>query len=170
MKKLLLTLSGLAMVAPALSMAHCTVFDVYAADAEWKNAIDSNDADDVVDLYAQDGVLIPTFGVIIIDNQIDRFEYFTKLFHEVQNLSVNFDYPTRHVQFIDGGAVSSGFYTFEGESDEGHVEVPARYTFVYKKHHHDEGDTGCNLQLITHHSSEQPFSSTITQLIEQSTI
>ncbi len=157
MKKLLLVL---VVLYANVSWASCTVWDVHEADNQWKKAIDSNITENVVDLYEKHGILVPTFGLTIIDNQKDRYEYFKKLFKEVKDLKVHFDdLEDRHVQFIHGGAVSSGFYTFTGrakDTDED-VAIPARFTFVYEEIKHDEDMGGCHLQLITHNSSEKPF-------------
>lgn len=168
MKPLLLITSSIFMAVCAnVSWASCTKWDVIEADHRWKDAIDLNNAHDVVSLYADDGILIPTFGVIIIDNQIDRLQYFKKLFKEIDHLSVHFEPGTRHIQFLEGGAVSSGFYTFKGMVDEGDVETPARYNFIYEQIHYENEPHGCHLQLIQHHSSEQPFGNKIAQLIAE---
>ena len=168
MKKLLLISNILIFAFPALGWAGgCNTWDVYQADKKWQDAIGTNEADVVVDLYAYNAVLLPTFSVQIIDNQADRFQYFKKLFTEIDELTVEYD-GERYIQFVEGGAISSGDYTFRGQvhSDGDFVETPARFTFVYKQHKHEE-DGGCKLELITHHSSEQPFGSKITQLLAQ---
>ena len=92
----------------------------------------------MVALYAKKAVLLPTFGVKIIDNQGERLKYFEKLFAEIDNLTVDFD-RDRHIQFVEGGAISSGDYTFKGRINYDHefVETPARYTFVYDQIKHE---------------------------------
>jgi hypothetical protein len=167
MKKLLLILNIIIIACPSLSWAACNKWDVINADKAWQDAIGSNIAADVVALYAKNGVLLPTFGVKVIDTQAERFQYFSKLFREIDNLEVHFT-GNRHIQFIEGGAVSSGDYVFVGEVayDGEVVDTPARYTFVYDQIKHEDDADGCHLQLITHHSSEQPFGSKLTQLIQ----
>ncbi len=166
MKKLLLILNILIIACPSLSWASCNKWDVINADKAWQDAVGTNIAANVVALYATNAVLLPTFGVQIIDNQTDRLAYFAKLFKEIDDLEV-FYTGNRHIQFIDGGAVSSGDYVFTGTVayDGEDVYSPARYTFNYKQVKHEDDIEGCHLQLITHHSSEQPFGK-ITQLLQ----
>jgi hypothetical protein len=166
MKKLLIAANTFILAFPVLGWAYCDKDDVLAADEAWKDAIGANIASDVVALYETRAVLLPTFGVKIIDNQAERLKYFEKLFAEIDNLHVEFD-RDRHIQFVEGGAISSGDYTFRGRVHYDHefVESPARYTFVYDEIKNENG--GCELKLITHHSSEQPFGSKITQLLAQ---
>ena len=158
MKKTLLIVSMLSMAFVNVSWAFCTDRDVKAADDRWKAAIDSNDAERVAHLYAKDGILIPTFGFRVLTDKHEREEYFETLFEEIDGLSVHYDKDVSYIQFVEGGAVSSGHYQFRGrpEHDPDHLlKVDARYTFVYKNIKKDTH--GCKLQLINHHSSENPI-------------
>ena len=51
--------------------------------------------------------------------------------------------------FGDAAAVASGLYTFSYRKDGQRVELPARYTFVYRKTPH-------GWTIVRHHSSALP--------------
>jgi hypothetical protein len=148
MKKLLLISSAFILLCANVSWAVCLHSEVEAADDRWKQAIASEDVDAVTALYAENSVLVPTYSDEIYDTDKQRRKYFENLFEEVRFLRVHYQGP-KHIIIHDGGAVSSGFYTFSGIQDWEFVEKPARYTFVYKDSYH-----GC--ELITHHSSALP--------------
>jgi hypothetical protein len=111
-------------------------------------AINSGKPQAVVDLYPENGILVPTYDNVILTTNEQRLNYFENLNKKVKNIKVNFQ--EKHVQLIPGAAVSSGIYTFSGEQLGTPVTMPARYTFVYQ-------DTSNGCQLITHHSSDMPL-------------
>ena len=121
---------------------------VEKADLRWANAIDSNNVSKVVDLYARQAVLVSTVQTPPIVTRSGRVAYFDKFFHTYKNMHVNYN-GNKYIQIFNGGAVSSGLYTFSGIKQGKNTHVKARYTFVYRA-----TPNGC--ELITHHSSEWP--------------
>ena len=128
--------------------ATCTKAEVEKADNRWANAIDSNNVNKVVDLYAKTAVLVSTVQTPPIVTRQGRVAYFNKFFHTYKNVRVTYT-DNKYIQVFNGGAVSSGLYTFSGIKHGKKTDVKARYTFVYRA-----TPNGC--ELITHHSSEWP--------------
>lgn len=128
--------------------ATCTKAEVEKADNRWAHAIDSNNVNRVVDLYAKTAVLVSTVQTLPIVTRQGRVAYFDKFFHTYKNMHVTYS-GNKYIQVFNGGAVSSGLYTFSGIKHDKKTDVKARYTFVYRA-----TPNGC--ELITHHSSEWP--------------
>jgi len=112
----------------------------------WLKAISVGNASEVVKLYAEDAVLLPTLAADIKNTAELRkgyFDHFTALpklkgvIDEVQT-SVFHDVAT-----------NSGLYTFTYEKDGKVVTVPARFTYVYEK-------TPEGWKIVEHHSSALP--------------
>ncbi len=128
--------------------ATCTKAEVEKADMRWAKAMDSNNVNKVVDLYAKTAVLVSTVQTPPIVTRQGRIAYFNKFFHTYKNAHVTYT-DNKYIQVFNGGAVSSGLYTFSGIKHGKETDVKARYTFVYRA-----TPNGC--ELITHHSSEWP--------------
>lgn len=128
--------------------ATCTKAEVEKADILWAKAIDSDNVNNVVNLYSKKAVLIATAQTVPIVTQQGRIAYFTKLFHIYKGLQVAYN-GNKYIQVFRGGAVSSGLYVFSGIKKGKPTLLKARYTFVYLT-----TPNGC--QLITHHSSAWP--------------
>jgi hypothetical protein len=128
--------------------ATCTKAEVEKADVRWANAIDSNNVDKVVDLYAKKAVLVSTVQTAPIVTKQGRITYFQKFFHTYKGMQVAYN-GNKYIQIFHGGAVSSGLYTFSGIQHGKKTDVKARYTFVYRS-------TANGCELITHHSSAWP--------------
>lgn len=128
--------------------ATCTKAEVEKADIRWAKAIDSNNVNRVVNLYAKKAVLVATVQTIPIITRQGRIAYFDKFFHTYKNAHVAYN-GNKYIQIFNGGAVSSGLYTFSGITHSKKTAVKARYTFVYRS-----TLNGC--ELITHHSSAWP--------------
>lgn len=128
--------------------ATCTKAEVEKADMRWANAVDSNNVNEVVDLYAKKAILLSTVQTAPIVTRQGRVAYFNKFFHTYKNAKVTYD-GNKYIQVFHGGAVSSGLYTFSGVKKDKATEVKARYSFVYLS-------TANGCELITHHSSEWP--------------
>lgn len=113
----------------------------------WNGALQTGNAQAVVDLYASDAVLQPT-----VSNQVrttpaqikDYFEHFLALkpvgqinYREIRQLGRNV-------------AMDSGVYTFTLTGADGRSrQVQARYTFVYEQE-------GGQWKILNHHSSAMP--------------
>ncbi len=104
--------------------------------------------DEVVALYAEDGLLWGTVSEQVRDTPAeirDYFEYFAKL----PELSVS-SYKGCVRMYDENLAINSGYYTFTYNKDGQTKEVPARYSFTYHK------DDNNQWEIIEHHSSALP--------------
>lgn len=145
MKKLLITTGFIAMIATSALAAEKE--EVQAAFSNWRNALSSGKAENVVKLYDKDAILIATLAEKPLLTQEQRTEYFTKLTARAK-LAVKL--TEEHIRMLDeNDAVVSGLYTFSFEENGQLMEIPARYSFVYEK----EGD---NWMIMDHHSSKIP--------------
>ncbi len=117
----------------------------------WLNTVTSGSeevVDEVVALYAEDGVLWGTVSEQVRDTPAeirDYFQYFAKL----PDLSVS-SYKGCVRMHDDNLAINTGYYTFTYSKDGRTKEVPARYSFVYQK------DGNNKWEIIEHHSSALP--------------
>ena len=104
--------------------------------------------DEVVALYAEDGLLWGTVSEQVRDTPAeirDYFEYFAKL----PELSVS-SYKGCVRMYDENLAINSGYYTFTYTKDGQTKEVPARYSFTYHKNGNNQWE------IIEHHSSALP--------------
>ncbi|HAC63119.1 MAG TPA: DUF4440 domain-containing protein, partial [Cyanothece sp. UBA12306] len=104
--------------------------------------------DEVVALYAEDGVLWGTVSEQVRDTPAEirnYFEYFAKL----PQLSVS-SYKGCVRMYNENVAIHTGYYTFSYSKNGKIKEVPARYSFVYQK------DRNNRWEIIEHHSSALP--------------
>lgn len=121
--------------------------EVNKAFAQWRAALSSGSAENVVKLYDKDAVLLATLAARPITTQEDRTEYFTKLTSKPK-LTATVD--EENIKLLDAdNAVVSGLYTFSYEDQGNKVEIPARYSFVYAK---NKG----KWMIVEHHSSKVP--------------
>ena len=108
---------------------------------KWVSAIKGGDANQVVNLYHEDGILLGTFsnkervghGLIL--------EYFENLLKS----PVEVEIVTEHPIVFESVAVNSGLYNFV----TGGKTINARFSFVYQKDN-DEW------KIVSHHSSVIP--------------
>ncbi|MFZ4541387.1 MAG: SgcJ/EcaC family oxidoreductase [Rickettsiales bacterium] len=121
--------------------------EVNAAFSNWRKALSSGKAENVVKLYDKDAILLATLAAKPLTTQEQRTEYFTKLTAKTK-LSATVD--EEHVKLLDeDNAVVSGLYTFRFEEAGKNIEIPARYSFVYEK---ENGQW----MIVEHHSSKVP--------------
>ena len=117
----------------------------------WLNTVTSGSeevVDEVVALYAEDGLLWGTVSEQVRDTPAeirDYFEYFAKL----PELRVS-SYKGCVRIYDENLAINSGYYTFTYNKDGQTKEVPARYSFTYHK------DDNNQWEIIEHHSSALP--------------
>ncbi|MFZ4126201.1 MAG: SgcJ/EcaC family oxidoreductase [Rickettsiales bacterium] len=147
MKRMLLSMTILTtLIASAPAMAG-ERDELCAAFATWREALSSGKAENVVQLYNSDAVLLATLADEPIINQKERTAYFTKLTAK-KNLKA-----TVNKEFIrvldEDDAVISGVYTFSFDENGKSVSIPARYTFVYEKQYGE-------WRIVEHHSSKLP--------------
>lgn len=121
--------------------------EVKAAFAEWRTALASGKAENIVKLYDTDAILLATLAATPLTTQQARTEYFTTLMARPQ-LSATVD--QEYITLLDeDDAMVNGIYTFRFEEAGKTVEIPARYSFVYEK----END---RWMIVAHHSSTVP--------------
>ncbi|NMF62697.1 SgcJ/EcaC family oxidoreductase [Brasilonema octagenarum] len=120
--------------------------DIAALFDKWNAALQTENPDEVVKLYAKDGVLLPTVSnkVRSTHSQMrDYFEHFLKYKPKGTILEQN-------VRIIDKlFAINSGVYSFNIIKNGKPEKVVARYSFVYR---HDGNDW----LIVDHHSSAMP--------------
>jgi len=113
----------------------------------WIDTVCRHNPNEIVSLYAPDGVLLGTVAENMKVGQNSIIEYFEMFVGKkpcgyltemnVQNFGSNY-------------AIADGTYTFELTNENGEIDiVPARYTFVLRKINGD-------WKIATHHSSAQP--------------
>jgi hypothetical protein len=112
----------------------------------WEKLFNENSLN-IVNTYADNGVLIGTFATKIKKGREFIAPYFTNLFKK-ENLKVKFDNDVFFNEFIDG-YILSGFYKFSYIDMEERKSISARYSFVV------QNINGKSL-IINHHSSEIP--------------
>lgn len=125
--------------------------EVETAFATWRAALSSGKAENVVNLYAKDAVLLATLEDKPITNQRGRTKYFEGL---VKRPEIKATVDSEYVRLLDeDDAVVSGIYTFSFKDTEKNetVKIPARYSFVFEK----EKESG-TWMIVEHHSSKLP--------------
>lgn len=113
----------------------------------WINLVSIQDIDSVVNLYADDGVLLGTFSDEIRQGKVKIREYFDFFLNKKPNATI-IDYKKHIVD--DNNYSVNGFYDFEVDSQDGSRQISrARFTFVFQK----QGDV---FKILSHHSSVMP--------------
>jgi len=109
----------------------------------WVKKIRTNDANQVAELYHDDGLLLGTFSNKERHGKSLILKYFKKLLKS----KVDVEIITQHVHKTNTILVSSGLYNFIVND----VTIKARYTFVFSKNKN-------NWKILSHHSSLLPDS------------
>ncbi len=107
----------------------------------WVKKIRDNNANQVAELYHDDGLLLGTFSDIERHGKKLIFNYFENLLRT----KIDVEIITQHEHKTDTMIVSSGFYNFivDGKT------IKARFSFVFVK-------TKGSWKILSHHSSELP--------------
>ncbi|MBO9740316.1 SgcJ/EcaC family oxidoreductase [Xanthomonas axonopodis pv. begoniae] len=121
--------------------------EVAALFDTWNAALATGNPHKVADLYAPDGVLLPTVSNEVRASREQIENYFEMFLTKKPQGVVNY----RTVRVLDDdSAVDAGVYTFTLTDKAGKKSnVQARYTFVYEKR---DG----KWLIINHHSSAMP--------------
>ena len=120
--------------------------EVQELSAGWMAAVCARKPDAVVAQYARDGVLVGTVAQRIKQGRADIRTYF-KRFLAKDGLCGQFD--SHLIEVYPDTAIHTGTYTFSWRVNGKAVQVPARYTFVWRNT--DEG-----WRIVNHHSSVLP--------------
>lgn len=116
----------------------------------WLQALCEGTPSDVVNLYAEDGILIGTVAEDIkrgrpaIKTYFDTFMEKDKLCGEIDSLEVQAIGPH--------SGIASGTYTFKWEVGGKPEEVHARFSYVFLQ------KPSGKIEILNHHSSAQPQS------------
>ncbi|GGA83620.1 hypothetical protein GCM10011369_27050 [Neiella marina] len=116
--------------------------DILALFEQWNSALQTGLPSEVVALYCQDAVLLPTISNDVRRSHSEIEDYFElflarKPVGKIDQCSVR----------LHGDiAINSGVYTFSFDNEP---DVQARFTFVYR-------NTGNRWMIIEHHSSQMP--------------
>jgi uncharacterized protein (TIGR02246 family) len=121
--------------------------EIAALFDRWNAALGTGNPDRVVELYAKDGVLLPTVSNKMRTTPAEIKDYFTHFLESKPRGVIN----AREVRVLDDNtAVDTGLYTFTLTNTDGSTTtLPARYTFVYEK-------LNGKWLIISHHSSAMP--------------
>ena len=113
----------------------------------WIDTVCRHDANDIVSLYAPDGVLLGTVAKTMKVGQNNIIGYFDMF---VGKKPCGYITDMNVQNFGSDYAVADGTYTFELTNEDGGVDiVPARYTFVLRR-------INGEWKIATHHSSVNP--------------
>jgi uncharacterized protein (TIGR02246 family) len=120
--------------------------EILAQFEKWNTALQSGNPNNIVKLYADDAILVPTVSNKVRHNHLEIRDYFV---HFMKSNPVG-KIVESDIRIYGEIAVNSGLYTFflnQGGKDESLVN--ARFTYVYH-HLNDEWF------IIEHHSSKMP--------------
>ena len=121
--------------------------DVAAATMKWAQTLGQNDPDNVVLLYATDGVLWGTLTPTVRADRAAVRDYFVTAFKFLPGLKVTFG--EQLIRVYGGTAVNTGYYTFSWIKDGETKTLPARYSLTFVR-------DGENWIIVDHHSSAMP--------------
>ena len=107
----------------------------------WVEKIKSSKADQVAELYHEDGLLLGTFS----DIERHGKELISNYFENLLKSKIDVEIITRHEYKTDSIIVSSGLYNFKVDDKI----VRARFSFVFVK-------TKKSWKILSHHSSVLP--------------
>ncbi|MBX3747211.1 MAG: DUF4440 domain-containing protein [Verrucomicrobiae bacterium] len=114
----------------------------------WMGGVNGGQIDDVLGLYADGAVLLPTFSPHAITTEEMRRRYFEQLGAR-PGLNVSLHQRTVREQPLAGSLrVISGIYCFRMEIDGELLGFEARFSYVV--------DPGASRPILHHHSSQIP--------------
>lgn len=126
------------------STATETVEVSQAFDA-WARALKTLDPEQVAGLYDRDAVLIPTVSNRIRSTPNAIVDYFVRFLAKAPEARLH----ESSIRILGDIAIHSGIYLFSLTKEAGTADVPARFTFVYRR-------KGGKWVIIEHHSSFMP--------------
>ncbi len=122
--------------------------EILEAFEKWNAALQTGDPKKVAEMYLEngEGILLPTVSPKVRHNREEIADYFVHFL--AKNPVGRID--ESNIRIYGDIAINSGLYTFELDGENGtRVDVPARFTFVYKK---VDGEW----MIAEHHSSVLP--------------
>lgn len=154
-KELVVIRSMTAAVLAVAMLAGCSSTDDRPTEQEiaglfdqWNAALAGGDAKTVAELYAVDGVLLPTLSPVVRSNRDQIADYFAKDFLPKKPQGT---ITESHIRILDDeNAAHSGNYRFSlTEKDGSKSTVDARFTYLYEK-------VDGKWLIVEHHSSAAP--------------
>ena len=121
--------------------------EVAAVGSAWGKALDEDDPDKVLPLYADDAVLWGTLSPTVRADRAALRDYFVAAFKVLPALKVTFG--DQLIRVYDNTAVNTGYYTFSYVQNGETKTLPARYSFTYVK-------SSDRWLIVDHHSSAMP--------------
>lgn len=109
---------------------------------EWNSSLQTGVASNMLKLYADSAILLPTISNQVRHNHSEILDYFE--FFLPQGPSGKIE--EANIRIFDSLAINSGIYLFSFKNGS---TVRARYTFVYQK-------LDGQWKIIEHHSSAMP--------------
>ena len=109
---------------------------------KWNEALKSKNPKQVVDLYANDGILLPTLSNRVRHNHEEIEDYFINFLAKGPVGSI----IESNIRVFNDLAINSGIYSFAFEDGS---SAKARYTFVYRQ-------IEDSWEIVEHHSSLLP--------------
>ena len=147
MKAIAASLIAMFAFSPAAFAHECANKDeIIALFTKWNAALQTGNPDSVADLYAADGVLLPT-----VSNKVRvGHQAIAAYFHHFLEMKPVGTLDEEHVFcFGTSIAINEGIYTFGLTKDGKSSKVQARYSYVYHKEHGE-------WKIVSHHSSRMP--------------
>ena len=108
---------------------------------KWTSTVKDGDANQVVNLYHDDGILLGTFS----NKERVGHELILEYFENLLKSPVEVEIVSEHPIVFESVAVNSGLYNFV----TGGKTINARFSFVYQKDNSD-------WKIASHHSSVIP--------------
>lgn len=109
---------------------------------DWDRALQTGEPSQVVKLYDENAVLLPTLSNQVRRSHPEIVDYFTQFLARKSHGTIN----ETNIRIFGELAISSGVYTFLFDEVD---EVQARFTFVYRWN-------GAKWLIVEHHSSRMP--------------
>ena len=114
----------------------------------WASYVNAGQLKPLIDLYADNAVLLPTFSPEHVSDGEGLNDYFENLATK-KNLHINLAADTIHCQSLgEQRFIITGAYAFLFEVDHRLCTFPSRYTFVI--------DLAQSKPILHHHSSQAP--------------
>lgn len=111
----------------------------------WNAALQTLDPDQVVALYAEDAILLPTLSNTVRHNHGELRDYFVDFLKKHPRGTIN----ESNIRDLGDIAIHSGIYTFKLQTNGEKSEAQCRFTYVYSK-------VADEWKIIEHHSSLMP--------------
>ena len=127
-------------------MAENKKLEIESALNSWCSAVKTRVPENVVEHYAEDGVLWGTVSPVIRPGHELIREYFI---HFLSKEDIQGEVTDQNIRVYGDIAINSGSYIFSWKAKGSPVSAEARFSFVYKK------DNGKWL-IVDHHSSFKP--------------